>query len=50
MKRLKTFLIYALLIAAFWVFSDILINIVVKGGQQNTNNTNNVNTQQVNVI
>lgn len=50
MKRLKTFLIYALLIAAFWIFSDILINIVVKGGEQNTNNINNVNTKQVSVI
>ena len=50
MKRLKTFLIYALLIAAFWIFSDIMINLVVKGEGQNTNNINNVNTQQVSVI
>lgn len=31
MKRLKTFLIYALIIAAFWVFSDILIYVAVNG-------------------
>lgn len=31
MKRLKTFLIYALIIAVFWIFSDILIYIAVNG-------------------
>ena len=50
MKRLKTFLIYALLIAAFWIFSDIIINFIVKGEQPSTNNINNVNTQQVSAI
>lgn len=31
MKRMKTFLIYALLIIAFWLFSDILIYISING-------------------
>lgn len=31
MKRLKTFLIYALIIVAFWIFSDILIYIAING-------------------
>ena len=31
MKRLKTFLIYALIIAAFWLFSNILIYIAING-------------------
>lgn len=31
MKRLKTFLIYALLIAAFWIFSDIIIYLTING-------------------
>lgn len=31
MKRLKTFLIYALIIAAFWIFSNILIYIAING-------------------
>lgn len=50
MKRMKTFLIYALIIIAFWIFSDLLINLVVKGEQQNSNNIDNVNTQQVSII
>ena len=47
MKRLKTFLIYALLIAAFWIFSDVMMNLIVKVEPQNANN---VNTQQVSGI
>jgi len=31
MKRMKTFFIYALLIAAFWIVSDIIIYLVVNG-------------------
>lgn len=31
MKRMKTFLTYAIIIAAFWLFSDILIYIAVNG-------------------
>ena len=31
MKRLKTFLIYALLIAGFWIVSDILIYLTING-------------------
>lgn len=31
MKRLKTFLIYVILIAAFWVLSDFLIFMAIKG-------------------
>ena len=50
MKRMKTFLIYALIIVAFWIFSDLLINLVVTGRQQNSNNIENVNSQQVSVI
>jgi len=35
MKRMKTFLIYALIIAAFWVFSDIVIYLSVNGTYKN---------------
>lgn len=31
MKRLKTFLIYALIIAVVWIFSDIVIYMVING-------------------
>lgn len=31
MKRMKTFFIYALLIAAFWIFSNLIIYISVNG-------------------
>lgn len=31
MKRMKTFLIYALLIVALWVFSDIVIYLTING-------------------
>lgn len=31
MKRMKTFFIYALIIAAFWIFSDIIIYLSVNG-------------------
>lgn len=31
MKRLKTFLIYALIIAAVWIFSDIVIYLAING-------------------
>ena len=50
MKRMKTFLIYALLIAALWIFSDVVIHLLVKGGQPNSNNINNVSSQQVSVV
>ena len=50
MKRMKTFMIYALIIAAFWIFSDIVIHLVVDKWQGNTNNIENVNSQQVSVI
>lgn len=36
MKRLKTFLIYALIIAAFWLFSNILIYIAINGTYAHT--------------
>ena len=35
MKRMKTFLIYALLIIAFWLFSDIIIYISINGTYSN---------------
>jgi len=31
MKRMKTFLIYALLIIGFWIFSNIMINVIING-------------------
>lgn len=31
MKRMKTFFIYALLIAALWIFSDIIIYLTING-------------------
>jgi hypothetical protein len=31
MKRMKTFLIYALIVAVFWIFSDIVIYFSVNG-------------------
>ena len=37
MKRLKTFLIYALVIAAFWIFSDILIYLSINSTYKNIN-------------
>ena len=36
MKRLKTFLTYALIIAAFWLFSNILIYIAINGTYAHT--------------
>ena len=34
MKRLKTFLLYALAIAAFWFLSDFLIYMAINGTYQ----------------
>jgi len=50
MKRMKTFLIYALLIVVFWVFSDLLIHVLIDGKQPDSNNIENVNSQQVSII
>ena len=50
MKRMKTFFIYALIIAAFWIFSDLLINVLMNKKQPNSNNIENVNSQQVSII
>ena len=46
MKRMKTFLIYALIIAAFWIFSDVMVKLLVRDENPKTNNV----SQQVNVI
>jgi len=35
MKRMRTFLIYALLIAALWIFSDIVIYLSINGTYKN---------------
>ena len=37
MKRLKTFLLYALIIAGFWIFSDIIIYVAINGTYTNVN-------------
>ena len=50
MKRMKTFLIYALIIIAFWIFSDLLINVMNNKRQPKSNSIENVNTQQESVI
>jgi len=49
MKRLKTFFIYAILIAALWVFSDFAINLIVNGTSKNIHNGKNENLQQINI-
>lgn len=37
MKRLKTFLLYGLIIAGFWIFSDIIIYVAINGTYTNVN-------------
>lgn len=47
MKRMKTFLIYALLIAALWIFSDMVIYLVVNGTYKPINTRIYVNSPQI---
>ncbi len=48
MKRMKTFLIYALLIAALWIFSNIVIYIAING-TQSLFDKENIDYKQVNM-
>lgn len=47
MKRMKTFLIYALLIIAFWLFSDILIYISINGTYANVDTRIYTNSPEI---
>ena len=47
MKRMKTFLIYALLIIAFWLFSDILIYISVNSTYANVESRVYTNSPEI---
>ena len=47
MKRLKTFLIYALIIAAFWLFSNILIYIAINGTYAHTDTRVYTNSPEI---
>lgn len=49
MKRLKTFLIYALLIAALWIFSDIVIFLSINGTYKPMDTKVYVNTPEVTI-
>lgn len=50
MKRMKTFLIYALIIVAFWIFSDIVIYLTVNGTYKDKETKIYVSSPQVTVI
>lgn len=47
MKRMKTFLIYALLVIAFWLFSDILIYISINGTYTNVDTRVYTNSPEI---
>ena len=47
MKRLKTFLLYALAILAFWIFSDIIIYISVNGTYAHINTRVYTNSPEI---
>ena len=47
MKRLKKFLIYALTIAAFWIFSDILIYLSINSSYTNVDTKVYVNLPEI---
>ena len=47
MKRLKTFLIYALLIIAFWIFSDILIYVSINSTYAHTDTRVYTNSPEI---
>ena len=49
MKRMKTFLIYALLIAVLWIFSDIVIYLTVKGTYRTLDTTVYLSSPEVTV-
>lgn len=49
MKRLKTFLLYALVIAAFWFLSDFLIYMALHGSYQHIESKVLVETPNINV-
>lgn len=47
MKRLKQFLLYAIIIAAFWVFADILVFISIRSTYKNIETRVYVETPQI---
>lgn len=47
MKRMKTFFIYALLIAAFWIFSNLIIYITINGTYKDKKATVYVNSPEI---
>lgn len=49
MKRLKTFLIYALLIAGFWIVSDLIIYLVINGTYQPVKTEAYISSPQVTI-
>ncbi len=49
MKRLKTFFIYALIIAAFWFLSDFLIYMAINGSYKTIETRIMTNTPNINV-
>jgi len=50
MKKMKKFLIYALLIAALWIFSDMIIYLSTTGKNKPVDNNQYINSQEVNKI
>ena len=49
MKRMKTFLIYGLLIAALWIFSDIVIYFSINGTYKSKETRINVSSVEVTI-
>lgn len=49
MKRMKTFLIYALAIVALWIFSDIVIYLTINGTYKQKDAKIYVNTPQITI-
>ena len=47
MKRMKTFFIYALLVIAFWIFSDIIIYLTINGTYKNKSTEVYISSPQV---
>lgn len=50
MKRIKTFFIYAILIAIFWLFSDLLIYVAIHGTYSNIETKVYVNSPEITVL
>ena len=47
MKRMKTFLIYALLVVALWIFSDIIIYLAINGTYANVDTRVYTNSPEI---